>query len=122
MYKYIFTPLYTADLANININTLYKETYTQIINPMKIIISISEDYKTIRFKNMYNNDKYIIGYYTNNYNESYLNSHKTISSMFNLDTFAGGHFVIYNDNLAQLTIYGSGIPIIDSFLGNFDKI
>jgi hypothetical protein len=41
---------------------------------------------------------------------------------FDLNCFAGGRLVIYNNDLVELTINGSGIPIIFSCLGKLEKV
>ena len=48
-------------------------------------------------------------------------SDKKLVRWYYLDrTWAGGRFVIYED-MAELTIYGSGVPIISSYLGKLIK-
>ncbi|QKF94773.1 hypothetical protein QKU48_gp1315 [Fadolivirus algeromassiliense] len=49
------------------------------------------------------------------------NDNKQILKTYYLNSFAGGRFVIYNDDMAELTIYGSGRPIISSVLGYLKK-
>ena len=38
------------------------------------------------------------------------------------NTFAGGRFLIHKDNTVEYTIYGSGLPIIKSYLGRLEHI
>ena len=42
---------------------------------------------------------------------------KPIIAQYGTDSFAGGRFVIYADHMAELTTYGSGVPIIGSEVG-----
>lgn len=44
-------------------------------------------------------------------------SNKQIIAQYGTDSFAGGRFVIYADHTAELTTYGSGVPIINSLVG-----
>ena len=44
-----------------------------------------------------------------------------VLACYNLDFFAGGRFVFYKDGTSELTCYGSGVPIIYSYLGSIQN-
>ena len=46
---------------------------------------------------------------------------KPIKYVFSLDSFAGGHLVIFNDNTALHMIYGSGVPCMYAYYGTLTK-
>jgi hypothetical protein len=46
-----------------------------------------------------------------------LSINKPIIHHYHTDQFAGGRFVIYADHMAELTTYGSGVPIVNSVIG-----
>lgn len=50
------------------------------------------------------------------------NQHKPLIYYDLINNNGGGRFVIYENNLAEFTIYGSGKPIISSYLGRIKKI
>ena len=47
---------------------------------------------------------------------------KKIVKIYFLKEFGGGRFVIYKNNVAELTIYGSGVPILGSSFGILQEI
>lgn len=50
-----------------------------------------------------------------------LDKNLTPSLYYHLNSFAGGRLVIYNNDFVEFTIYGSGLPIIFSVLGQLEK-
>ena len=47
---------------------------------------------------------------------------KNALKTYKLDFFASGKFIIYEDNMAEITQFGSGIPIISSLIGKLINI
>jgi len=45
-----------------------------------------------------------------------------IKEYYKINSFAGTRFVIFNDNTAELTTYGSGAPITNSLIGKLIEI
>lgn len=48
-------------------------------------------------------------------------NNKPIMHQYGTNTFAGGRFIIYADYTAELTTYGSGVPILHSVVGVFKE-
>lgn len=51
-----------------------------------------------------------------------LSINKRIIARYLTDSFAGGRFIIYDDHLAELTTWGSGVPIVGSLVGEIRDI
>ena len=119
MNKYIFTLTHKAILNNPPKFTIpdcdYKEidehqNYEILIRGNKIAIGTPTETMTGTKVNNIENVRF--GMYTDN---------KQILHMFRLSIFAGGRFIIY-DNGAELTIFGSGRPVISSVIGKLAEI
>ncbi len=94
----------------------------------KYIIQLSEDGSTIDFK-----DSYLHGSYVNkaaseeSYERFLVDYENKQAIVYNLNesTFAGGNFIIWYENnkfYAQLTIFGSGVPVIYNVKGDVSPI
>ena len=59
----------------------------------------------------------VTGHVPQTVSDTGLSISKQIVHRYHTDQFAGGRFVIYADHTAELTTYGSGIPIVGSLIG-----
>jgi len=122
MYKYIFTATYEAKLDKPTFSLTNKD-YVKSINIIKYHVTIDGD--KIEIKN--NNNYLIHGILVDNNNYrihgGLCSNNQEIVHSYYLDqgTAAGGRFIIFKDNLAEFTHYGSGRPIISSKLGYLTK-
>ncbi|ARF11811.1 hypothetical protein Klosneuvirus_2_247 [Klosneuvirus KNV1] len=122
MYKYIFTVTYEAKLVQPTF-TLTNKDYVKSNNIIKYHVTI--DGNKIEIKD--NNNYLIHGSLVDNNNSRIhgglcSNNQEIVHSYYlGLGTAGGGRFIIFKDNLAEFTHYGSGKPIISSMIGYLSK-
>jgi len=124
MIEYQFTIIYKLK-HNINTESLFIlpcDAYEQIDSLIKYNVMINDD--KIKIKEL-DNTKYIINGFKVDVNNMYVEkgldmTNKKIECVYLLSMYAGGRFVIYNDNWCEFSEYGLGVHVVSSELGSFE--